>query len=169
MCLSTILDIIATGFLLFTLIVLIIYTVETSKLRKETVKQTELSQRPFVMIFEANNHRLKYRNSGQSIALNTRIKPFEDRDYTITFKKENLLGLDEISRHDINPEVKDNKTGGVLPPDIKIPFTPYELRTAHFTVVRILEIYYENIEGKCYQTRVQISREGLKFLDTKKV
>ena len=162
------LEIITTSLLGITLIAIIWYAWETRKLRMETVRQTELSQRPFVMIFEVDNHRLKYRNSGQGIALNVRIKPFENRDYTFIFEKENLLGLNEISKHDINPVAINNKTGEPYPPNTKFPFTPYELRSAYFTLVRILEIYYENIEGKCYQTRVQISREGLKFLDTQK-
>lgn len=161
---------ISTLALLATLGFLIKYTVETTKLRKETVRQTELSQRPFVMIFETEiSGRIMYKNSGQGIALNIRIKPFEDSGYTITFEKENILGSNEASKHDINPVAKDNKTGKAFPPNMKIPFTPHELRNSDFTVVRIIEIYYENIERKCYQTRAQISREGIKFLDTKKV
>ncbi len=169
MCLSTILDIITTVFLLATLIVISIYTYQTYKLRQETTRQTELSQRPFVMIFEAGNHRLKYKNSGQGIALNIRIKPFENGAYTFTFEKENLLGSNEVSKHDINPVAKDNKTGEPYPPDTKIHFTPYELRNTTLHVVRIIEIQYENIEQKRYQTLVKISREGIEYIDTKEV
>jgi len=121
------------------------------------------------MIFEAGNHRLKYKNSGQGIALNIRIKPFENGAYTFTFEKENLLGSNEVSKHDINPVAKDNKTGEPYPPNTTTPFTPYELRSANFTLVRIIEIQYENIEQKRYQTLVKISKEGIEFVDTKEV
>ena len=169
MCISTILDIITTVFLLATLIALIIYTIATWSLRNEAIKQTELSQRPFVMIFEAGNHRLKYKNSGQGIALNIRIKPFENGAYTFTFEKENLLSSNEVSKHDINPVAKDNKTGEPYPPNTTIPFTPYELRSANFTLVRIIEIQYENIEQKCYQILVKISKEGIEYIGINEV
>ncbi len=169
MCLATILDIITTVFLLATLIVLIIYTYQTYKLRQETTRQTELSQRPFVMIFEPDLNKIKYKNSGQGIALNISIKPYENMGYTFTFEKENLLSPNEESKHDINPVPKDNKTREIFPPGTKIPFTPYELRSTTLNVVRIIEIQYENIEQKRYQTLVKISREGIEFVDTKEV
>lgn len=169
MCLSTILDIITTVFLLGTLIVISIYTYQTYKLRQETTRQTELSQRPFVMIFEPDLNKIKYKNSGQGIALNISIKPFENMGYTFTFEKENLLSPNEVSKHDINPVPKDNKTGEPYPPGTKIPFTPSEIKSTTLTPVRIIEIQYENIEKKRYQTLVKISREGIEFVDTKEV
>ena len=169
MCLATILDIITTVFLLATLIVISIYTYQTYKLRQETTRQTELSQRPFVMIFEPDLNKIKYKNSGQGIALNISIKPYENTGYTFTFEKENLLSPNEVSKHDINPVPKDNKTREIFPPGTKIPFTPYELRSTTLNVVRIIEIQYENIEQKRYQTLVKISREGIEFVDTKEV
>jgi len=133
----------------------------------ETVKQTELSQRPFVMIFETDLNKIKYKNSGQGIALNISIKPFENGSYTFTFEKENLLSPNEVSKHDINPVPKDNKTGEIFPPDTKIPFTPSEIRSTYLTPVRIIEIQYENIEKKRYQTIMKVSKEGIEYIDTK--
>ena len=163
------LEIITTSLLGITLMAIIWYAWETRELRKESVKQTELSQRPFVMIFETDLNKIKYKNSGQGIALNISIKPFENGSYTFTFEKENLLSPNEVSRHDINPVPKDNKTGEIFPPDTKIPFTPYELRSTTLNVVRIIEIQYENIEQKCCQTLVKISKEGIEFIDTREV
>ena len=162
-------NMISTVALIITLGVLIWYACETRGLKRQTVKQTELSQRPFVMIFEAGNHRLKYKNSGQGTALNISIKPYENMGYTFTFEKENLLSPNEVSEHDINPVPKDNKTREIFPPGTKIPFTPYELRSTTLNVIRIIEIQYENIEQKRYQTLVKISREGIEFVDTKEV
>ena len=163
------LEIITTSLLGITLIAIIWYAYETRELRKESVKQTELSQRPFVMIFETDLNKIKYKNSGHHIALNISIKPYENQGYTFFFEKENLLSPNEVSKHDINPVAKDNKTGEPYPPDTKIHFTPYELRNTTLHVVRIIEIQYENIEQKRYQTLVKISREGIEFVDTKEV
>ena len=163
------LEIITTSLLGITLIAIIWYAWETRKLRMETVRQTELSQRPFVMIFETDLNKIKYKNSGQGIALNISIKPYENGSYTFTFEKENLLSPNEVSKHDINPVPKDNKTGEPYPPGTKIPFTPSEIKSTTLTPVRIIEIQYENIEKKRYQTLVKISREGIEFVDTKEV
>jgi len=163
------LEIITTSLLGITLIAIIWYAWETRKLRMETVRQTELSQRPFVMIFETDLNKIKYKNSGQGIALNISIKPFENGGYTFTFEKENLLSPNEVSKHDINPVPKDNKTGEIFPPDTKIPFTPSEIKSTYLTPVRIIEIQYENIEKKRYQTIMKVSKEGIEYIDTKEV
>jgi len=164
--LSTILDIITTVFLLATLIALIKYTVETTKLRKETVKQTELSQRPFVMIFDSRMTGIKYKNSGQGIALNIEIMPYEYEDYIVTFKKETVLSAKEKSTFTLYPIVTKTKTGKTVAPEA-ILFTPNELRRFTSDIVHNLEIHYENIEKTRYQTRVKISKKGIEFLDTK--
>lgn len=163
------LEIITTSLLGITLIAIIWYAWETRKLRMETVRQTELSQRPFVMIFETDLNKIKYKNSGQGIALNISIKPFENGSYTFTFEKENLLSPNEVSKHDINPVPKDNKTREIFPPDTKIPFTPSEIKSTYLTPVRIIEIQYENIEKKRYQTIMKVSKEGIEYIDTKEV
>jgi len=119
------------------------------------------------MIFETDLNKIKYKNSGQGIALNISIKPFENGSYTFTFEKENLLSPNEVSKHDINPVHKDNKTGEIFPPDTKIPFTPSEIRSTYLTPVRIIEIQYENIEKKRYQTIMKVSKEGIEYIDTK--
>ena len=168
MCLSTILDIIATGFLLFTLIVLSIYTYQTYRLRQETVKQTELSQRPFVMIFDSKMLGIRYKNSGQGIALNIEIMPYEYEDYRVAFKKETILNAKEKSTFTLYPIVTKTKTGKILASEA-INFTPNQLRRFNSDIVHNLDIRYENIEKKRYQTRVQISREGIEFVDTKEV
>ena len=157
---------ISTIALTITLGVLIWYAWETRGLRKETVKQTELSQRPFVMVFEAGNHRLKYKNSGLGVALNIRFKDIFQEAYTFTFEEENLLSPNEVSKGDINPIARDNLTGEPYSPNTKIPFTPYELRSANITFIRIVIIQYESIEKKRYQTLVNVSNEGIEYLGT---
>ena len=168
MCLATILDIITTVFLLVTLIVLIIYTYQTYRLRQETTKQTELSQRPFVMIFDSKMLGIRYKNSGQGIALNIEIMPYEYENYIVAFKKETVINAKEKSTFTLYPIVTKTKTGKTLASEA-IEFTPNQLRRFKSDIVHNLDIRYENIEKKRYQTRVQISKEGLKFLDTQEV
>jgi len=167
-CLATILDIITTVFLLVTLIVLIIYTYQTYRLRQETTKQTELSQRPFVMIFDSKMLGIRYKNSGQGIALNIEIVPYEYEDYRIAFKKETILNTKEKSTFTLYPIVTKTKTGKTLASEV-INFTSNQLRRFNSDIVHNLDIRYENIEQKRYQTLVKISKEGIKFVDTKEV
>ena len=147
---------------------LIWYAYETRALRKETVRQTELSQRPFVMIFDSKMLGIRYKNSGQGIALNIEIIPYEYKDYTVAFKKETILNAKEKSTFTLYPIVTKTKTGKIRSSEA-ILFTPNELRRFKSDIVHNLDIRYENIEKKRYQTRVQISKEGLKFLDTQEV
>ena len=159
---------ISTTALVITMGVIIWYALETRKLRKETVKQTELSQRPFVMIFDSKMLGIRYKNSGQGIALNIEIMPYEYEDYRVAFKKETILNAKEKSTFTLYPIVTKTKTGKILASEA-INFTPNQLRRFNSDIVHNLDIRYENIEKKRYQTRVQISREGIKFVDTKEV
>ncbi len=162
------LEIITTSLLGITLIAIIWYAWETRKLRMETVKQTELSQRPFVMIFDSRMTGIKYKNRGQGIALNIEIMPYEYKDCTVAFKKEPVLSAEEKSTFTLYPIVTKTKTGKTLIPEA-IDFTPNQLRRFNSDFVHNLDIRYENIEQKRYQTLVKISREGIEYIDTKKV
>ncbi len=162
------LEIITTSLLGITLIAIIWYAWETRKLRMETVKQTELSQRPFVMIFDSKRLGIRYKNSGQGIALNIEITPYEYKDYKVAFKKETVLSAEEKSTFTLYPIVTKTKTGKTLAAEA-IDFTPKQLRRFHSDFVHNLDIRYENIEQKRYQTLVEISKEGIEFVDTKEV
>lgn len=67
-------DIIQAIAVILTLLVLVKYTYETYKLRRETEKQTELSQRPFIIIgYTPHEATFKLTNLGHGIALNVKI------------------------------------------------------------------------------------------------
>lgn len=171
MCLSNILQlistvfyVISTGALIITLCVLIWYAYQTRGLRKETVKQTELNQRPFVTVFEKEDEPgLKYKNSGLGVALNIEIVPFIHNEYTVTCPKESVLGSKDESTLSIYPEFTNNDTGQVVTPP-SIPFSVWGLRSTD--IVYNLDIRYENIEKKRYQTLVKVSGEGIEYLGT---
>ena len=61
---------------LLTGLIIIWYTYETKLLRSETQRQTEISQRPFVVAKLADDH-FEVGNLGHGVALNVRIKPIE--------------------------------------------------------------------------------------------
>lgn len=174
MCLSTILDIIATGFLLATLIVLIIYTYQTYRLREETTKQTELSLRPFVIISifkdEAGlSQRLVYKNIGHSPALDVETEPFDAEAYILKFGKWGLIESEK--QKNLNPK-GEGKTGftDVLLQAVPTPsFTPKELNEFDDNREFILNIRYKNIEKLSYQTQVKISRKGIEIVSTGKI
>ena len=170
MCLSNILQLISTGALIVTLSVLIWYACETRGLRKETVKQTELSQRPFVTVYDSTLYSgLKYTNSGQGIALNIEIVPLiHDNNLTTEFSKETVLSAGEKSDLTIDRKVKNTETREDESP-VAVHDTPKELRERRINKVFTYDIRYENIEKKRYQTLMKVSKEGIEFIDTNEV
>jgi hypothetical protein len=169
MCLSNILQLVSTGALIVTLSVLIWYACETRGLRKETVKQTELSQRPFVTVcYSIPYSGLKYKNSGQGSALNIEIRPFINGDYTIEFSKETALSTKEEGNLPIDRTVKNTETGETASPFV-VHDTPKELKQRNIDNVFSYDIRYENIEKKRYQTIMKVSKEGIEYKDTREI
>lgn len=174
MCLATILDIITTVFLLATLIVLIIYTYQTYRLRQETTKQTELSLRPFIIIsvFEdsaGSSQRLVYRNIGHSHALDVETEPFDAEAYILNFGKWGLIESDEQKDLKLKGEGKNGVSDAFIQAVPTPSFTPKELDEFDNEREFILNIHYKNIEKVSYQTQVKISRKGIEIVTTGKI
>ena len=174
MCLATILDIITTVFLLATLIVLIIYTYQTYRLRQETTKQTELNLRPFIIIsvFEDSaglSQRLVYRNIGHSHALDVETEPFDAEAYILNFGKWGLIESDEQKDLKIKGEGKTGLSDAFLQAVRTPSFTPKELDKYDNDREFILNIHYKNIEKVSYQTQAKISRKGIEIISTGKI
>ena len=105
--------------LVATLSVIIWYTLETRKLRKETVKQTELILRPFIVIstFEDTaglSQRLVYKNIGHSPAIDVQTESFDAESFIINFEKYGLIEIGE--KKDLNPQGqgKDTLSEGLI-------------------------------------------------------
>ncbi len=174
MCLATILDIITTVFLLATLIVLIIYTYQTYRLRQETTKQTELNLRPFIIIsvFEDSaglSQRLVYRNIGHSHALDVETEPFDAEAYILNFGKWGLIESDEQKDLKLKGEGKNGVSDALIQAVPTPSFTPKELDEFDDEQELILNIHYKNIERVSYQTQVKISRKGIEIVTTGKI
>ena len=181
MCLSTILDIITTGFLLGTLIVISIYTYqtyklrqETTNLRQETTRQTELSLRPLIIIsvfkeMAGISHRLVYKNIGHSPALDVETEPFDAEAYILNFGKWGLIESDEQKDLNIKGEGKTGLSDAFLQAVRTPSFTPKELDKYNNDREFILNIHYKNIEKVSYQTQVKISRKGIEIVSTGKI
>jgi hypothetical protein len=168
------LQIISTSLLGLTLVAIIWYAWETRRLRIETVKQTELGLRPFIIIsvFEDSaglSQRLVYRNIGHSHALDVETEPFDAEAYILTFKKWGLIESDE--QKDLNPKGK-GKTGvsDAFIQAVPTPsFTPKELDEFDNNREFNLSIHYKNIEKVSYQTQVKINRKGIEIVSTGKI
>ena len=171
---STVFYVISTLALMITLGVLIWYAWETRGLRKETVKQTELSQRPFIIIsvFEDSaglSQSLIYRNIGHSPALDVETEPFDAEAYILKFGKWGLIEPDEQKNLKPKGEGKTGFTDALLQAVATPSFTPKELNRFDIDREFILNIHYKNIEKVSYQTLVKISRKGIEILSTGKI
>ena len=157
MYISTILDIITTVFLLATLIVLIIYTYQTYRLRQETTKQTELSLRPYVILVRASygTHRLNFENIGLSHALDVSIDILHINVFLVRFQPCNLVKRGKKEAVRALPFEKDKESEKMikrLSSDLDFPyFKGFENVKDYPLTVR-----YEDIEGKRYYTQLEV-------------
>jgi len=137
-----ILNTIETILLAATLIVLIIYTRETFKLRKETTKQTELQLRPFVILISNEQKSAYYfKNIGNGTAMKVNLKSIVLKDIQYDFWEKDYLNPLELYALRLKKVNNENVT----------PCSPYkyfqgESQEFSFT------IEYENINNKKYKT-----------------
>src|SRR5262245_29008515 len=93
-----------------TAIVLIWYTIETYRLRKEAQKQTELQLRPFV-ILEVYQGNFSVRNIGNGAAVNVRVHQGQELDQAgnvmsgnlVNFSPEYIANLPSRERFPLQP------------------------------------------------------------------
>jgi hypothetical protein len=156
---------IQTFVVIITLGVLIKYTCETYRMRRESEKQVELSTRPFVIISPSSQAgQYELRNLGNSPALNVKIDD---------------INVDGIF-HYIFPELKVIPSNdGCLIKDISIIVSAdrssiIKEDLGHLLIQsnnRILgfNIRYENLLGGQYMTSEQLSQGVFRFEATKKI
>ncbi len=157
MCLSTILDIIALGLLLITLIVLSIYTYQTYRLRKETVKQTELSLRPYVILTPAiSGRRLNFENIGHSHAIDVSIDILHYLNAFIVrhnphhlVRKSQKVGVGFVL---VGENEEAEEMVNASPDHLGYPFFAHLENKEDY----LLTVRYKNIEGTPYYTRLEV-------------
>jgi len=135
------------------------YAVETTRLRRETVRQTEIALRPAIVpIFEEapGRHILKVKNVGNATAFNVRIQTIHHE-----FGKPNVLIRHETQFNPIDflekdqvAEVRFQEYSNGKPTDesvIQNKFFP-TLVTSPTTVM----IFFDNVEGGSYESETRI-------------
>jgi len=145
-----------------------LYTLETFLMRKEMIKQTELSIRPQIVTrIDEKGEYFFFKNVGNGVAFNVltnekylvgalTVKIIFDRIDVLMPREEKKLGFkaypvgkEEIELHELHSMAQLNP----------------EWHTLNF----ILKITYDNIEATKYLTKVQCGKEGTKLLETKKL
>jgi len=133
---------IETVLLAVTLIVLIKYTIETHKLRKESEKQTELQLRPFIILTSHEQKRVYYfRNIGNGTAMKVNLKSITVNDKKLEFWEKDYLN--PLEPCPLRVEKIDNIKA---PPHS--PYKYFQSGSEEFPFT----IEYENINNKKYKT-----------------
>ena len=161
-------DVIQATAVVITLLVLIKYTSETAKLRRETKKQTELGMRPFIIIsYTESEDTFKYSNLGFGIALKTKIDDLS------------LIDSEGLTLEYIFPEI------AVIPPNSECEIKNIKLkindnisdadrfdlgalfpRSAQQTFE--ISIRYENLVGDEYVTKGTLGQETFDYASIEK-
>ena len=188
MCLSNILQLISTVFyvistlaLIITLCVLMWYAWETRGLRKETVKQTELSQRPCVVL-DYEPGRISYKNIGNSPAFNLKVEPLELKDindktvFILHFNQVYMLEPDSLADVKWDVEFIDKNIEKIFKQfeiEVDFPFFIGALPAGEFGKITDYEpmiIQYKNLDNKPYQTTIQpkVEEKEIEIISTGK-
>ena len=163
MCLSNILQLISTVFyvisalaLIITLCVLIWYAWETRGLRKETVRQTELSQRPYVILIHTGSGLLSFENIGLSHALDVSIDVQHMDVFLVRFQPCHLVRKGQKVKAGFLLLGKDAEADEIIKgfgsANIGFPFFETHENIKDYP----LTVRYENIEGTRYYTRLEV-------------
>lgn len=163
---------ISTLALVVTLAFIIKYTIETTKLRKETVRHTELSLRPCITILWRDKDKLFLKNIGKSPALNIIIEPVEVINFCkVSFPKVGLVEVDKNEEQKFNIAMIDKESEVIrkqMEGDdyLNFPFFPAEITKEDY----FLKVYYENIIKEKYYSKIKVNltEQKLEFVETNK-
>lgn len=153
---------ILTFFALFlTLLAIIWYAYETRKLRMETLKQTELSLKPFIILsYDERKRKFILKNIGKGVGLNVKIADIpiikEDGELYIRyiFNRTDVLIPEE--KKEITGEIKINDgTSRDLPIFMSHFFPESAVKSYDFIVS------YTNINNDPYKTKGKFGKHGI--------
>lgn len=150
--------------LFVTAVIIALYTIYTYKLFKETEKQTELSLRPFIVVY-INGKDFYVRNIGSGTAIDIEIKDLYHHPQVIDwlflrFDKINSLIFGEEKKLNIILAGKEEDGSEFQKKDWSMEAT---LRPEYAREDYDLSIEYKNIVGKIYNTKIQIGKSGIKI------
>lgn len=148
---------------------IILYTLETFLMRKEMIKQTELSIIPLIAVdFDTEKHKLSIENVGYGVAKNVKIDKLEvEGDYEIKSVIFNFLIISAIR---VGEKIElNNKLYTVAPAEGNTPVTKnLTIIGRHFTKQsHPFDITYEDIVGRKHSSKVQCGMEGCQILEFK--
>ena len=156
MCLSNILQLVSTGALIVTLSVLIWYACETRGLRKETVKQTELSQRPYLILTPTTTNFVYIENIGHGHALDVSIDILKIDTFLYRFDPCHLVRLGKkvkVKKLLVSAGAETDERVRRLD-SIGLGF-PYFIELDNKKDYP-LTVRYENMEGTRYYTQLEV-------------
>lgn len=164
------LDVISTFVLTITLIVLIKYTYETCKLRRQSEEQTELSIRPLIILKSIKDipGQFAFKNLGNGPAFNIKVSEIKawgsDEAYLAYKCKCSVIKVID-SHEEIGPLrwdiVDDNyiRESNILPPDLTFPNYADDF----------IRIKYSNIIGRGYISIEKIENGQIYFMETRQM
>jgi hypothetical protein len=153
--------------LLGTAVVIGIYTIETSRLRREAQTQTELQLRPFVIFEPAEGNDFRVRNIGNNTALNVRVAPFRlAPPVSAAFPRSvAFLGKGEAA---LLPRRTATIEGESVPDDlfdILHPASELVREEAETLLLRpTITVEFENVQGQRYFVRESLLNGDLEIL-----
>ena len=140
-------------------LVVIWYTIETKKLRAESQKQTEIQQRPFV-ILKVEKRNFVLQNIGNGPALNVKVNPVQvsaDHEIIIRFNEHHPTLVTEESLTISAESFKKGKSAG----DFFLAHLDPEYANRILNIV----IEYQNIELRKYITKERVSPQKREIID----
>ena len=149
-------NMISTVALIITLGVLIWYACEARGLKKESIKQTELSQRPYVILIHTGSGLLSFENIGLSHALDVSVDVQHMDVFLVRLQPCHLVRKDQKVKAGFLLEGKDAEADEIIrgfgSENIGFPFFETHENIKDYP----LTVHYENIEGTRYYTRLEV-------------
>jgi len=155
--------------LILTLFAVIWYAWETRRLRIETIRQTELSLRPFVIVsYNEQQRKFLFKNIGKGPALKVKIDDIpiikEDGELYIRYDFYEIDVVTPKEEIEVNGEIKINEgTSGEFPVFMSHFFPDTAVKSYDFI------INYTNINSEPYKTKGKFGKDRVVIKKTEKV
>lgn len=149
------LEIITASLLGLTLIAIIWYAWETRRLRIENVKQTELSLRPYIILYSTQAGKIGVENIGLSHALDVVIDTLEMNVFRVLFQPRSLVRHGQPVAIEVTLEGKNPEADKMIRDfgaDLGFPFFKDLEKVRDYP----LTVHYKNIEGTSYFTQLEV-------------
>jgi hypothetical protein len=155
--------------MLGTLLVVGVYTFETSRLRGEAQRQTELQLRPFVIFEPAEEKDFRVRNIGNNTALNVRVAPFRLAPPVIAAFPRSVafLSKGEAALLPTRTAILEGESAADDLFDILHPSSELVREEAETFLLRpTITVEFENVQGQRYFVRESLLNGDLEILDS---